>query len=215
MSWKNSYNWLGIDCETTGPKIDDRIVELGMCRYNALEGKVVWKSSQLYDPGVEIGHAATKIHGISNEDVRGMPSLVDDRDCIIERLQSADVVVAFNWPFEQSHLKNELGGLFDFVSNQVAVLDPLVVVRFDEVGRYWKGIKRHTLTEVCARMGIPWEGQEHRADSDAAMACCLLDVLKEWLPDDLDEAVALVKASRAGERHRFEQYLGASRLVVH
>jgi DNA polymerase-3 subunit epsilon len=60
-----------IDLETTGLDVDkDRIVEIGLVKLG-LDGKRQSVQRRV-DPGIEIPEASTRIHGIRNEDVRGL-----------------------------------------------------------------------------------------------------------------------------------------------
>ena len=63
----NSY--LVFDFETTGLNPDaDRIIQVGLCLVS--EGTVVDRSSWLVNQNVEVSRAATRIHGISTDDIR-------------------------------------------------------------------------------------------------------------------------------------------------
>ena len=63
----NSY--LVFDFETTGLSPDaDRIIQVGLCLVS--EGTVVDRSRWLVNQNVEVPRAATRIHGISTDDIR-------------------------------------------------------------------------------------------------------------------------------------------------
>ncbi len=60
-----------IDLETTGLDVDkDRVVEVGMVKL--LPDGTRSSLQRRVDPGIEIPEASTRIHGIRNEDVRGL-----------------------------------------------------------------------------------------------------------------------------------------------
>ncbi len=62
-----------IDVETTGVNIlSDRIVEISVLKVSP-GGKEEWFSTRI-NPGIPIPPAATRIHGITDEDVAGAPS---------------------------------------------------------------------------------------------------------------------------------------------
>jgi DNA polymerase III epsilon subunit-like protein len=210
--WKQGM-WVGIDTETCGVKATDPICEIGLCGFNAKEDKIVWENSYFVDPGVPIKQEATSVHGISDSDVQGANPIGDYESWICMETCIADVVVAFNWPFDELHLSRELKREWPIYKRSFYVLDPLVVLRFDEVGRYWGGKGRHTLAEACTRLRIPWEGNQHRAGTDAAMACRVLSKLVNFLPDDIEEAAELISAHRAGDTQRFHNYVGASNAI--
>jgi DNA polymerase-3 subunit epsilon len=64
------------DLETTGTKVaSDRIVEISILKINADQSQKNY--TKRINPGIPISEEATKIHGISNEDVANEPSFKD------------------------------------------------------------------------------------------------------------------------------------------
>lgn len=78
------------DLETTGPDVTkDRIVQIAMIRVEPDGSRRAWES--LVDPEVPIPPEATRVHGITDDDVRGAPPLAKLAPRILETLEGADV----------------------------------------------------------------------------------------------------------------------------
>jgi DNA polymerase-3 subunit epsilon len=204
VKWQNE-ELFAIDTETTGVKRDkDRIVELGAY----WEGDDGVRFGTLIDPGIPIPAEASKVHGITDEAVAGKPKLADIADRFLARVRQATVLVAYNWPFDSEMLEAELGESWRIAIADKPALDPYVVVRFDDVGRYWKGKGRHKLDAVAARYKLSrGRGSSHRASSDAYMAIRVLRHLAKHLPEDAHEAAELITRRRAEQDARFKAWL--------
>lgn len=202
MKWQEQ-ELFAVDTETTG--IDpgkDRIVELGAY----WEGGV--RFGTLIDPGIlPIPVEASKVHGITDEAVAGKPSLADIVPRLLLRLHKATVLVAYNWPFDTAMLRAELGDTWDIAIAGKPVLDPYVVVRFDDVGRYWSGKGRHKLDAVVDRLRLRRRGNSHRASSDSYMAIRILRKLAKHLPEDAHEAAELIARRRERQDAAFQAWL--------
>ena len=187
--------WLCIDTETTGVDPSaDRIVELGAVQFRA--GKVQRRMGLLVNPGLPIPPDAVAVHGIRDEDVAGCPSLAQIADQFLTHVREARVLIGYNWPFDAGMLEAGLGpGWRDAIAGK-PVLDVLVVVRLDAVGRYWKGPGRHRLDAVAERLGVRRTGKAHRASSDCVLTCQILWHLREHLPEEADEAARFVAQER-------------------
>ena len=86
------------------------------------------------------------------------------------------------------------------------ILDPLVVVRLDSVGRYWKGKGRHKLDAVARRLGVKRDGNAHRASSDAKLTAMVLHELASHLPSDAHEAAEIVARARDEQDAQFQAW---------
>jgi len=193
---------LCIDTETTG--IDparDRIVELAAVVFQ--RGEVVRRMGMLVNPQMPIPAEATAIHGIRDEDVAGCPALLELQERFLRHVRAADVLVGYNWPFDAGFLHHALGEAWSEAIAGKPVLDALVVVRLDQVGRFWKGPGRHKLERAAEQLGIPWEGKSHRASSDCMMTCRVLWRLREHLPEDAQEAALKLQEARKKQEQDF------------
>jgi DNA polymerase III epsilon subunit-like protein len=205
--------WLCIDTETTG--IDpsrDRIVELAAVVFH--HGEPVRRMGMLVNPEMPIPEEATAIHGIRDEDVAGCPTLQQLQERFLRHVRAADVLVGYNWPFDAGFLKAGLGDAWSEAIAAKPVLDALVVVRLDDVGRYWKGPGRHRLERAAEQLGLAWEGKAHRASSDCMMTCRLLWRLRAHLPEDAVEAARKLDAERVKQEQAFAAWQAKKNAAV-
>lgn len=211
MNWKTE-TWLAIDCETTGADTDsDVVVELGAILFDPCQGKVLKRMGMLLNPGRPIPEDATKIHGIGDDDVKDQPTLAQVQNRFLGHVHRAAVLVGYNWPFDAAILKRQIGAQdWNFAIADKPVIDPLVVVRFDDVGRMWKGKGRHRLTNVARRMGITipeGKGRAHRATTDAILTCLVLRKIVQFLPNDGAEAHRTIIERRREQDADFQAWL--------
>lgn len=210
-------NWLDcpalfIDTETTGPDKDTaHVVEIGAYEVERLPDVAAGKGSRygaLIRPPIPIPPEATLVHGIGDGDVRDAPTIAEIADRFLARVRDASILGAYNWPYDAAVLRRELGEAWDQAIAGKPVLDPLVVVRFDDVGRYWPGKGRHKLDAVAKRLGIGiHRPADHRASADALTAAAVLYTLRQHLPEDAFEAAALIATEREQQEQRFREWL--------
>ena len=197
--------WLCIDSETTGiDPASARIVELAAVQFQ--QGKPCRRMGMLINPGTPIPDDATAIHGIRDEDVASCPRIDEVSERFLRHVRAAEVLVGYNWPFDSAMLEASLGQAWlDAIAGK-PILDVLVVVRLEEVGRFWKGPGRHRLDAVAERLGISREGQAHRASSDCVLTCRILWHLREHLPADADAAAARVAEEGLRQEHDYQKW---------
>lgn len=167
---------ISVDVEATG--LDTgmaRIMEIGMVRFE--RGQVADRWGTLIDPGVPIPAKATEITGITDEMVRGKPTLRDLKWEIYGRLRDR-VFVAYNAGYDLPLIGAELrrAGL---TLPDVPVLDPLVWAR-----QLLPNERRHNLGSISSKLGIPLD-QAHRAVHDADAAGKVLFRLADKVPLEL------------------------------
>jgi len=196
-----------LDTETTGVGEDDRIVELAACRFEG--GMPVAKWSAIVDPGREIPADVTAVHGISNDDVRGMPRLGAVLHGFAEVCKGA-VPCAFNSEFDRKMLHRELAGSNWLALNVTCLafdteqtwIDPLVIVR--DADKYEKGKK---LQDACGRRGIVMEGA-HRALADVLACGALLWALKPRIGDiSAEQLIRKCDKRRSAQEADFQAWL--------
>lgn len=164
--------FLLLDTETTGLDAHDRIIQLGLARFD--RGKLMDAWGTLVWAGVEIPAEATAIHGIRTVDVADAPPWTAVLPKVIEMSRGAHPA-AYNESFDKRMFLAEMGRLR--VDLQRAALpifhphhrwiDPLVWIR--SIDRFVKGTGRHKLFKVCERRGIQLPNA-HDAVSDAIAA---------------------------------------------
>lgn len=215
--------WLVLDTETTGLS-DARIVELGAVIMQ--EGRVLEHRSGLFNPGKPIDPGASAVHGITDERVKRCPRITDvNPKTGLTPARSLDALAA-NWnvqaivgynliQFDLPILRREMAPEFDLVEAGVGVVvDPLVIVRLDQVGKFWPGKGRHKLVPVAERFGLcgPEHGifmQAHRASWDCVLAGRILWHLRAHLPTDAREAHTLCGAEGGKQRRDLDVYWAA------
>lgn len=182
-----------IDFETTGLSSEtDRILEVGVVTFDG--GELTSRYQWLVDPGVPIPEEARKVHGISDEELKGAPPM-DEVFAEVLRAVKGRIPVAYNAEFDRSFLHAEwsrvalrLGGTMDeppALKEDVVWVDPLVWVR--ELQKYEKGKK---LTDVCKRLGVTIESA-HRATDDAEATGLVLQALAKDMPPTYGELIRI------------------------
>jgi DNA polymerase-3 subunit epsilon len=195
-----------IDFETTGIRVGaDRAVSIGMVRFE--RGAPSASVYSLIDPGMLIPAEAIEVHGISNADVAGAPTI--EEFCASEAVQDAlrdAQPAAYNAPFDKSFFPPS--ALPDYTWPW---LDALTFVR--RVDRYARGKGRHKLTAVCERHGIALDNA-HNAAADALAACAVLHKLLPLVfkrepgkEPTLSEVLHFVMVEDANEWQRFNEWV--------
>lgn len=176
-----------VDLETTGGSPGaSKITEIGAVRVQGL--RVVERFSQLVDPEWPIPAHITRITGIDDAMVRGMPAIAV---VLAEFMEFArdDVLVAHNAPFDLRFLNYERHRLLGTYFSQ-PWLDTLALSRRLLGSR----VKRHDLGTLAG-----WAGAQvrpcHRALADAEataqVLACLIEVMDEGASTTLEDAVGI------------------------
>lgn len=155
-----------LDTETTGLHFadGDRIIEVGAIELVDRE-RTGRELHHYLQPDRAIEEGAIKVHGITNEQLKGCPRFVDVVDEIMDFLKDAQIV-AHNAPFDVEFLDAELGRLDSYPLSSIkqvcSVLDTLVLAR-----RRHPGVS-NSLDSLCERYGIDISHRElHGALKDA------------------------------------------------
>ena len=139
-----------IDTETTGldPKQGHRIIELAAVEVvnRRLTGRHL---HYRLDPERDIDFAATEIHGMTREDLRGKPRFVDVAPEFIDFSRGAEWII-HNAPFDVAFFDTEfdLCGLPPSTSIYARLVDTLALARETFPG------KRNNLDALCERFGV-------------------------------------------------------------
>lgn len=175
-----------IDFETTGlDPVKDRIIEIGIAEFDG--GCLTACSNYFVNPGILLTEEVTKIHGITNDNLKEARSFSELVPLIASCLRNR-IPVAYNADFDRSFLHAELDRLrrkdclliyehipaFDI---SVEWLDPLIWVR-----HLYKYAKSKKLTDMCKNLGIELTNA-HRAASDASATGNLMFKLASSLPE--------------------------------
>ena len=175
------YRVLGFDLETTGfDHRKDRIVQYALVGSDT-DGTHINLQS-LVDPRVKIPPETTRVHGISNDDVRGMGEFSKHVNEIISMVDDSIIVghnvIRFDWRF----LEVECMRAGVEVPKPKGIIDTLVLARRLKIPG------RHTLGHLCARFGIEMS-RAHQADADAGATLLLLWRMMRAYPDRLSASI--------------------------
>lgn len=166
-----------LDTETTGTNpARDKIIELGMvlfeyCPETGQAYRILETFNELEDPGMPIPPESTKVHGITDEMVRG--KRIDDEE--VERLlEEASLVIAHNAKFDRVFVEARFP---NFVKKGWAC-------SFAQVPWTEEGLSSAKLEFLAYRYGFYFTG--HRASNDCH---ALLEVLQRDLPESCIKAM--------------------------
>ncbi|NUF08940.1 PolC-type DNA polymerase III [Snodgrassella sp. ESL0324] len=158
---------LGIDTETTGVGYFAKVVELGAILVDAKTLKTVDCISQRINPLISIPESASRIHGITDEDVKNEPTIeeVFKTSPFLNWLQGVDTIFGHNVKFDIRMIGGDR-----FSGKQILDTYPLVRKQFPE----WENHKLQT-----AVMNLELEQRPaHAALSDIESTC---DILRYFL----------------------------------
>lgn len=167
-----SLDCVVMDTETTGMNPADGARLIEVATVEIIAGTIEpdgW--STLVNPGRPIPADATRVHGITDEMVKGAPLPADIASGLRARLGAA--ALAFhNAPFDLPFLRQffEDGGAPGL---EAPVIDTL------GLARSIYGTGRNGLSDLSARLGMPKE-TAHRALGDARMTARVLIALAGW-----------------------------------
>jgi DNA polymerase III epsilon subunit family exonuclease len=156
--------FVAFDLETTGLfPISCRIVECGAVRFT-LSGGELDTFEQIVDPECPIPPEVTRIHGITDEMVRGMPTLSEVLPAFLKFLGGPDTIpMAHNAAFDLGFLGLAMVKLeIPYPANPV--IDTLDVSR-----KYLRQLGSHRLEEVARYLQIA-DTEDHRGLSDSRLA---------------------------------------------
>lgn len=153
-----------LDTETTGfSRHNDRIIEFAGVKYK--DGKLVDTLSIMINPCKYIHPNATKVHGITNEMVRDLPTEKDYISTISEFLLGQHYIVGHNVSFDLGFLDAMLGRYGK--SFQCTYIDTLQLSR-----EMYPGMG-HKLSDMAEFFNIESKGY-HRALNDVEVTLQLL-----------------------------------------
>lgn len=169
------YRVLGFDLETTGfDHRKDRIVQYALVGSDT-DGRHINLQS-LVNPRVKIPPETTRVHGITNDDVRGMGEFSEHVNEISSLVDGSIIVghnvLQFDWRF----LEVECIRAGVEAPIPTGMIDTLVLARRLRIPG------RHALGHLCARFGIEMS-RSHQADADAGATLLLLWRMMQAYPD--------------------------------
>ena len=136
-----------LDTETTGlnPKLGDRIIEIGCVEI--LSRAISERQFHAYvDPERDIEEGASRVHGLTREDLRAKPKFADIAAQFLDYVRGAELLI-HNADFDVEFLDMELGrlGLGRLAAHVAKVTDTLAFARELHPGR------KNSLDALCER----------------------------------------------------------------
>lgn len=179
-----------LDLETTGldPEYDE-ILQLSII--NAADGSTIINT--LIEPEYCVSWSeAENVHGISRDDVKGKPKLVDLRDQLIELLDNTKTVIGYNTYFDLGFLEEGLG--YHFSGKVVDVMREFAPV-FGERSEYYGNWKWQKLVTAASYYHYDWgEGCAHDSLDDCKATLFVYNKMHpdaneddDWDDDDWDD----------------------------
>jgi DNA polymerase III epsilon subunit family exonuclease len=163
--------FVAFDLETTGlsPRAC-RILEFGAVRFR-LDGTEIDRFEQLVNPGCPIPSGATRIHGITDRMVRGMPPLAESLPRFLDFLGGSNaILMAHNARFDLGFLRVALAQE-DLPPPGNRVVDSLHLAR-----TCIRGFSSYRLEALAVGLGVA-EGEDHRAFSDSRLVMGVFQAL--------------------------------------
>jgi DNA polymerase III subunit epsilon len=139
-----------LDTETTGldPKLGHRIIEVAAVEM--VDRRPTGRTLQIYiDPDREIDAAASEVHGMTWQDLKGKPKFADAAPRFVDFARGATWII-HNAPFDVGFLDTEFGnaGLPVCADLYGGLIDTLALAREAFPG------KRNNLDALCERFGV-------------------------------------------------------------
>ena len=177
----SGHRVLGFDLETTGfDHRKDRIVQYALVGSD-IDGSHINLQS-IVDPRIKIPPETTRVHGITNDDVRGMGEFSMHVNEIGSMVNDSIIVghnvLQFDWRF----LEVECMRAGVETPIPMGIIDTLVLARRLGISG------RHTLGHLCARFGIEMS-RSHQADADAGAPLLLLWRMMQAYPDSFSGSI--------------------------
>lgn len=145
-------------------KLQPRLIELCVFVLDDDSYETLGEHVYLLNPGITIPPAVTKIHGISDADVKGCPTFDDVLPDLVEIFFAERRMLAHNLPFDRGVLEVELRRL-DAVSRFPWPPDQTCTVALSE-HLYGRQLK---LTELSEKILQKEYKQTHRAKDDVTV----------------------------------------------
>jgi DNA polymerase-3 subunit epsilon len=213
--------WCAFDTETTGTDVTvDRIVTSAIVTRRPPAAPV--PVQLLINPGVQIPEAATRVHGITNEQARqgveaaaGVKAICDG---LVQAAVAAIPLIVFNASYDLTLLEHEcrrygLPTLSERVARAEAelfVIDPLVLDRAVVPRRRGKGAR--TLGALSAAYGVPLSDEDaHTAAGDCLASARVAYKIAVRFPKVAQMSLPALQVYQSEKHHewaeQFEAYL--------
>lgn len=183
-----------IDFETTGlDPTKDKIIEYGVALFK--DGEFKYVVGGFVNPEIPISEAASKVNGITDNDVKDAPVFRSVYNLILATVLDGFIPVAYNAPFDREFLHHEMGVVVQqrvveqMRKQNTMIITPEIISEFMTAENFppacnpdiawidplvWvrhlhKYEKSKKLTSICKLLHVQIENA-HRASSDAKAA---------------------------------------------
>ena len=162
-AYSEGASFAAFDLETTGLECRrDHIVEIGAVKFD--KKGIIARFSALINPGIPMPEEAARVNNISDEMLKGKPSLDRVMPDFLFFIRGA-ILAAHNAPFDCGFINEKLKDYpvegENSLSNPVA--DTLVLSR-----EAFPGLRHYSLQSLAAELRIPAQ-KAHRAEDDAGI----------------------------------------------
>ena len=164
-----------LDVETTGlsPLSGHRVCEIAVARFRG--GEMTDSFETLINPMWPISPGASRVNGITDDDVREAPRFREVADRVEELMEGA-VIVCHNAPFDLSFIGNE----FDRVGKQLECYE---VIDTLDIARCFFYFGSNSLGNIADELKINTDGA-HRAMADVLMTQAVFMAFMDDLVDN-------------------------------
>ena len=152
-------SFIAFDLETTGFVVGaDQIAEIGAVRF--VDGKPEMIFATLIDPGIPMPEGASRVNGITDAMLKGMPKITDVLEPFAE-FCGDDILVAHNALFDTQFLTADIKK-HEMSAPRGVILDTCNIAR-----KVFPGLANYKLVTLVQHLGIP-ATNFHRAEEDAS-----------------------------------------------
>jgi exodeoxyribonuclease X len=164
----DNVSFIVADTETTGKDDHNKICEVAWVRVSCgspliEDFSITERVQALIDPEQLISAAASGVHGLTNADVEGAPTIeeffsMEHEACYGRKITEPVVLVGHRIGFDRKRLE-------PFITNVVGEIDTLRWVR-----RMYPDSENHQLSTMIYALGLPISEGAHRAMADVMTA---------------------------------------------
>lgn len=164
------------DLETTSVNVKEaRVVQMGMRKLVPYgnEPKLEYAGCEIFDPQVRIPEDAIKVHGITNEMVKGKRLFRDIATQVFESMKDCDFF-GYNVKYDLNVMVHEFechGLKFDFT--KAKIVDPF---------RIWQQLEKKDLSTAVKRWAPDHEFKAHDAEDDILATCAVFEGMLHLVP---------------------------------
>lgn len=206
LSWFEE-SFVALDVETTGlDAAGCRVIELAIVPFN-MPNQTPF--SQLFSLSEKLPKEIIAITGIDDSMLEGQPSFKDKASEIVEELEKARFILAYNAKFDRSFVESELARA-GMVLPDLPWIDPFIFI--SEIDRFKKGKK---LVDSAKRWGVELTNAHRALDDARAAGELMLKLVNNIEAKTLPELIRQQKIIGWQNAHSMAEYKKANTWSVH